>query len=195
MMFVIPNVIDSSMLCRHHEEIHVCYEDTKNLFCSSLSPRKNGKDLLGTSLLDLLPANVIQVMQNEGTSLMTIHVGRTGFAGLSLVYGLTLSGTLVFFIQYVCQLANNIVSVERICQYMDIPSEAPAIIKDHRPPANWPLEGKIDLQNLQVIFVQLKFAANSLSLHLFAFCIPTSPSPYPHVCHCNMEITNISLPV
>jgi hypothetical protein len=134
-------------------------------------------------------------MQNEGTSLMTIHVGRTGFAGLSLVYGLTLSGTLVFFIQYVCQLANNIVSVERICQYMDIPSEAPAIIKDHRPPANWPLEGKIDLQNLQVIFVQLKFAANSLSLHLFAFCIPTSPSPYPHVCHCNMEITNISLPV
>jgi ABC-type multidrug transport system fused ATPase/permease subunit len=149
-MFVIPNVIDSSMLCRHHEEIHVCYEDTKNLFCSSLSPRKNGKDLLGTSLLDLLPANVIQVMQNEGTSLMTIHVGRTGFAGLSLVYGLTLSGTLVFFIQYVCQLANNIVSVERICQYMDIPSEAPAIIKDHRPPANWPLEGKIDLQNLQI---------------------------------------------
>jgi hypothetical protein len=97
-------------------------------------------------------------MQNEGTSLMTIHVGRAGFAGLSLVYGLTLSGTLVFFIQYVCQLANDIVSVERICQYMDIPSEAPAIIKDHRPPTNWPLEGKIDLQNLQVIFVQLKFA-------------------------------------
>ncbi|KAG0614326.1 hypothetical protein M758_6G168500 [Ceratodon purpureus] len=73
-----------------------------------------------------------------------------GFAGLSLVYGLTLNGVLVFFIQYVCQLANNIVSVERVRQYMKIESEAPAIIDDSRPSPNWPKHGKVELQNLQI---------------------------------------------
>ena len=88
-----------------------------------------------------------------------------GFAGLSLVYGLTLNGVLVFFIQYVCQLANNIVSVERVRQYMKIESEAPAIIDDSRPSPNWPKHGKVELQNLQVcnffgpmqVTVQIKY--------------------------------------
>ena len=73
-----------------------------------------------------------------------------GFAGLSLVYGLTLNGVLVFFIQFVCQLANNIVSVERVRQYMKIESEAPAILEDSRPSPNWPNQGRVELQNLQV---------------------------------------------
>lgn len=73
-----------------------------------------------------------------------------GFAGLSLVYGLTLNGVLVFFIQYVCQLANQIVSVERIRQYMTIESEAPAIIKENRPSTQWPTQGKVELQNLMI---------------------------------------------
>jgi len=73
-----------------------------------------------------------------------------GFAGLSLVYGLTLSGVLVFFIQFVCQLTNNIVSVERIRQYMKIESEAPAIVEANRPSLVWPDHGTVELQNLQV---------------------------------------------
>lgn len=75
---------------------------------------------------------------------------HAGFAGLSLVYGLTLNGVLVFFIQYVCQLANNIVSVERIRQYMQVESEGPTVIKENRPAPTWPSEGKVELQNLQV---------------------------------------------
>ncbi|KAG0588980.1 hypothetical protein KC19_2G282400 [Ceratodon purpureus] len=73
-----------------------------------------------------------------------------GFAGLSLIYGLTLNGVLVFFIQFICQLANNIVSVERVQQYMKIKSESPAIIEGSRPSPNWPVKGKVELQNLQI---------------------------------------------
>jgi hypothetical protein len=40
MMFVIPNVIDSSMLCRHHDDIHVCYEDTKRTCSVPLYPQE-----------------------------------------------------------------------------------------------------------------------------------------------------------
>jgi hypothetical protein len=58
--------------------------------------------------------------------------------------------TLVFSIQSQCTLANYIISVERLNQYMRIPSEAPEVIKDNRPPSNWPEKGKVDICDLQV---------------------------------------------
>lgn len=42
------------------------------------------------------------------------------------------------------------VAVERIQQFINIPSEAPSIISNHRPAANWPSMGTIEFQNLQV---------------------------------------------
>lgn len=42
------------------------------------------------------------------------------------------------------------VSVERIKQFTNIPSEAAWEIKDRLPPPNWPARGNIDLKDLQV---------------------------------------------
>lgn len=42
------------------------------------------------------------------------------------------------------------VSVERIHQFTKIPSEAPLVIPERRPSANWPATGAIELTNLQV---------------------------------------------
>lgn len=47
-------------------------------------------------------------------------------------------------------LENSIVSVERLEQYMHIPSEAPEVIESNRPPPNWPHIGKVDIQDLKV---------------------------------------------
>uniref|UniRef100_A0A803MIJ7 ABC-type xenobiotic transporter n=1 Tax=Chenopodium quinoa TaxID=63459 RepID=A0A803MIJ7_CHEQI len=46
--------------------------------------------------------------------------------------------------------ANNIICVERLDQYMHIPSEAPKVIEDCRPPENWPSVGKVEICNLQI---------------------------------------------
>ncbi|MQL75000.1 hypothetical protein Taro_007349 [Colocasia esculenta] len=73
-----------------------------------------------------------------------------GFVGLTLSYSLSLSGTQVFLTRWYSNLDNYIISVERIKQYMHIPSEPPAIISDNRPPPLWPHEGRIDLQCLKV---------------------------------------------
>eukprot|EP00253_Pinus_taeda_P026999 PITA_26999 len=73
-----------------------------------------------------------------------------GFVGMAFSYGLTLNGSFVRSILNQCRLANCIVSVERIKQYMHIPSEAPAVIEDHRPPDNWPSHGKVELQDLKI---------------------------------------------
>ncbi|KAH0658452.1 hypothetical protein KY289_027200 [Solanum tuberosum] len=49
-----------------------------------------------------------------------------------------------------CTLVNYIISVERLNQYMHIPSEAPEILEESRPPVNWPSRGKVEIQDLQI---------------------------------------------
>ncbi|KAI4324976.1 hypothetical protein MLD38_030415 [Melastoma candidum] len=73
-----------------------------------------------------------------------------GFIGLALSYGLSLNVSLVFSIQNQCTIANYIISVERLNQYMHIPSEADLVIEDNRPPTNWPAVGKVEIQDLQI---------------------------------------------
>lgn len=72
---------------------------------------------------------------------------------MALSYGLSLNMSLVFSINNQCMLANYIVSVERLDQYMHIPSEAPEVIEQNCPPVDWPTEGKVEIQNLQVKFL------------------------------------------
>ena len=70
---------------------------------------------------------------------------------MALSYGLSLNMSFVFSIQNQCQLASQIISVERVNQYMDIPSEAAEIIEENRPAPDWPQVGRVDLRDLKVI--------------------------------------------
>uniref|UniRef100_A0A0D9WR94 Uncharacterized protein n=1 Tax=Leersia perrieri TaxID=77586 RepID=A0A0D9WR94_9ORYZ len=73
-----------------------------------------------------------------------------GFAGLSLSFALSLTAVQVFLTRFYSYMENYIISVERIKQYMHLPSEPPAIIPENRPPTSWPQEGQIELQDLKV---------------------------------------------
>ncbi|XP_023552326.1 ABC transporter C family member 10-like [Cucurbita pepo subsp. pepo] len=73
-----------------------------------------------------------------------------GFIGMALSYGLSLNVSLVFSIQNQCNLANHIISVERLNQYMHLSSEAPEIIEENRPPTNWPSVGKVEIIDLKI---------------------------------------------
>jgi ATP-binding cassette, subfamily C (CFTR/MRP), member 2 len=50
---------------------------------------------------------------------------------MTLSYGLSLNNSFVFSIQNQCQLSNQIIYVERVNQYMDIPSEAAEAIEEN----------------------------------------------------------------
>ncbi|KAI7984101.1 ABC transporter C family member 5 [Camellia lanceoleosa] len=71
-------------------------------------------------------------------------------AGLAVTYGLNLNTRLSRWILSFCKLENKIISIERIYQYCQIPSEAPPIIEDSRPPSSWPESGTIELIDLKV---------------------------------------------
>jgi len=91
----------------------------------------------------------ISVVSSE--TLITPFCTCAGFVGMALSYGLSLNNSFVFSIQNQCQLANQIISVERVNQYMLIPSEAAEIIEENRPSPNWPQVGRVDLRDLKVI--------------------------------------------
>ncbi|XP_058206082.1 ABC transporter C family member 10 [Rhododendron vialii] len=74
----------------------------------------------------------------------------SGFIGMALSYGLSLNLSLVLSIQNQCTLANYIISVERLNQYMHVPSEAPEVIEENQPPVSWPSVGKVEIQDLQI---------------------------------------------
>ncbi|KAK1365678.1 ABC-type xenobiotic transporter [Heracleum sosnowskyi] len=71
-------------------------------------------------------------------------------AGLAVTYGLNLNVLQAWVIWNLCNVENKMISVERILQYTKIPSEAPLVIENSRPEPNWPINGKIELQNLHV---------------------------------------------
>ncbi|RZC91261.1 hypothetical protein C5167_027324 [Papaver somniferum] len=75
---------------------------------------------------------------------------NSGFIGLALFYGLTLSLSLGASIQNQCTLANEIISVERLNHYVNIPSEASQVIKGNRPRPNWPTAGRVEIRDLKI---------------------------------------------
>ncbi|KAK9101118.1 hypothetical protein Scep_024548 [Stephania cephalantha] len=91
----------------------------------------------------LIAATLLLVMLPHGSV-------ATGFVGLSLSYALALTSTQVFLTRWYCNLANYIISVERIKQFMHLQQEPPAIVDDKRPPPAWPSKGRIDLQDLKI---------------------------------------------
>ncbi|KAI8571310.1 hypothetical protein RHMOL_Rhmol01G0109700 [Rhododendron molle] len=85
-----------------------------------------------------------------GITFLSNDASKSGFIGMVLSYGLTLNTFLVSSVQSQCTLSNSIIAVERLEQYMHIPSEAPEIIEGNRPTLNWPEFGKVEIRDLKV---------------------------------------------
>ena len=84
---------------------------------------------------------------------------------MALSYGLSMNNALVNSIQNQCDISNYIISVERLNQYMHIPSEAPEVIEENHPPAHWPNVGKVEICDLQVIYALIYYLKKTKHTH------------------------------
>ncbi|XP_022093078.1 multidrug resistance-associated protein 4-like isoform X2 [Acanthaster planci] len=71
---------------------------------------------------------------------------NSGTVGLSLTYAISLLGVLQWAVRRSAELENQMTSVERVCQYIDIKPEAP-LETDLKPPPDWPQDGGITLHD------------------------------------------------
>lgn len=53
-------------------------------------------------------------------------------------------------------LEQSMVALERVNEYSTLPSEGPEFVEP-RPPASWPQEGRIEVQNLAVRYAVWNF--------------------------------------
>eukprot|EP00158_Paraphelidium_tribonemae_P007083 Partr_v1_DN28105_c1_g1_i1_m55327 putative ATP-binding cassette, sub-family C (CFTR MRP), member len=70
-----------------------------------------------------------------------------GIVGLSVSYALTVTQTLNWMVRQSCEIETNIVSVERIKEYIDLPPEAPLSIDNGQLRSSWPEYGEVEFRN------------------------------------------------
>jgi ABC-type multidrug transport system fused ATPase/permease subunit len=78
-----------------------------------------------------------------------LSVGRIdpGAAGLAMTYAVTYTDNMLWFVRLYAANEQNMNSVERIKEYLDVEQEAPEVIEENRPPGNWPSQGSIEFIN------------------------------------------------
>lgn len=70
-----------------------------------------------------------------------------GTVGLSVTYALNVTQTLNWLVRMTTELETNIIAVERVKEYSEIPREAPLIIAETTPEKTWPQKGEIVFSN------------------------------------------------
>ncbi|KAJ1773796.1 Transporter of the ATP-binding cassette (ABC) [Coemansia sp. RSA 1813] len=71
-----------------------------------------------------------------------------GLAGLSLTYALNFTEHVLWVVRFYSVNEMNLNSVERVVEYLDVDPEAPVTIPDRVPPADWPTDGCISVEDL-----------------------------------------------
>ncbi|KAH7111608.1 hypothetical protein EDB81DRAFT_873718 [Dactylonectria macrodidyma] len=70
-----------------------------------------------------------------------------GSAGISLSYALDFTESVLWLVRLYAMNEQNMNSMERLKEYVDVEQEAPAVIEDNRPPENWPRSGSVEFTN------------------------------------------------
>ncbi|KAK4142467.1 uncharacterized protein C8A04DRAFT_38253 [Dichotomopilus funicola] len=70
-----------------------------------------------------------------------------GSAGISLSYAIGFADNILWLVRLYALNEQNMNSVERIKEYLDVEQEAVAVVEDNRPPENWPAQGAVEFIN------------------------------------------------
>lgn len=69
-------------------------------------------------------------------------VGGASLVGLSLTYAMNITGDITYLVRSWAEMSNQLISVERIEEYAELPQEAP-LETGVRLPEGWPAEGRV----------------------------------------------------
>jgi ATP-binding cassette subfamily C (CFTR/MRP) protein 1 len=90
-----------------------------------------------------------------------------GLAALSVTYAMNITSSLAWLVRTTTELENSMVSVERVLEYTELAVEAPPIIPDMRPRADWPSAGEIELQDYSLRYREgLDLVLRGISLRI-----------------------------
>ncbi|CAG8606010.1 17882_t:CDS:10 [Rhizophagus irregularis] len=90
-----------------------------------------------------------------------------GLAGLSMSFAMVFSKQIMWSVRNYAEFEMGLNSIERVCEFLEINQEAAAIIEP-RPPASWPHNGNIKVENLLIRYSQeLEPVLHHISFEIF----------------------------
>ena len=91
----------------------------------------------------------------------------TAMAAMAISYSLDTTQSLNWVVRMATEMETQIVAVERIEEYTDLPSEAPAHIPETAPDPSWPTHGDIQIEELTMRYrPELEPILKHLNLHI-----------------------------
>ncbi|KAJ6264876.1 hypothetical protein Dda_1029 [Drechslerella dactyloides] len=77
-----------------------------------------------------------------------LSIGKidAGLAGLSLSYAISFNDNVLWVVRLYAMVEQNMNSIERLKEYLEIEQEAKEVIPDNRPSADWPSKGAIHFE-------------------------------------------------
>ncbi|KAJ5191465.1 Metal resistance protein YCF1 [Penicillium cinerascens] len=92
----------------------------------------------------------IIILASAGLAIASVAAGTRlapGMVGLAMSYALQITQSLNWIVRQTVEVETNIVSVERVLEYANLPSEAPEVIFKRRPAIGWPAQGAVSFKN------------------------------------------------
>ncbi|KAJ5323809.1 Metal resistance protein YCF1 [Penicillium atrosanguineum] len=92
----------------------------------------------------------IIILASAGLAITSVSIGSgvsPGIVGLAMSYALQITQSLNWIVRQTVEVETNIVSVERVLEYANLPSEAPDVIFKRRPAIGWPSQGAVTFKN------------------------------------------------
>jgi ABC-type multidrug transport system fused ATPase/permease subunit len=92
----------------------------------------------------------IIILASAGLAITSVATGSglsAGMVGLAMSYALQITQSLNWIVRQTVEVETNIVSVERVLEYANLPSEAPEVIFKRRPAIGWPAQGAVSFKN------------------------------------------------
>ncbi|KAJ5759824.1 Metal resistance protein YCF1 [Penicillium odoratum] len=92
----------------------------------------------------------IIILASAGLAILSVSTGTkisAGMVGLAMSYALQITQSLNWIVRQTVEVETNIVSVERVLEYANLPSEAPEVIFKRRPAIGWPAQGAVSFKD------------------------------------------------
>ncbi|KAJ6146886.1 hypothetical protein N7497_008868 [Penicillium chrysogenum] len=78
--------------------------------------------------------------------LLNVGTIDAGAAGLSLTYAVTFTENVLWLVRLYSEVQQNMNSVERVREYLDVDQEAASVIEESRPAPDWPSQGAVEFK-------------------------------------------------
>lgn len=85
-----------------------------------------------------------------GFAIISVATGSrlsAGMVGLAMSYALQITQSLNWIVRQTVEVETNIVSVERVLEYAELPSEAPEVVSKNKPKISWPAQGAVQFKD------------------------------------------------